>query len=136
MLNRLSTGLALAMSLAIAAISPAADAPDYSKEAAVIQDFTTKVSFSATGAREWRQKVSVRVQSEAAVRQFGVLGFLYNSDNEQMEIEYVRVKNADGSVVETPVSSVMDIATQIAAAAPTYSDLRQKQVPVKALGVG
>jgi transglutaminase-like putative cysteine protease/tetratricopeptide (TPR) repeat protein len=124
------------MSLAIAAISPAADAPDYSKEAAVIQDFTTKVSFSATGAREWRQKVSVRVQSEAAVRQFGVLGFLYNSDNEQMEIEYVRVKNADGSVVETPVSSVMDIATHIAAAAPTYSDLRQKQVPVKALGVG
>ena len=30
----------------------------------------------------------------------------------------------------------MDLATQVAAAAPTYSDLRQKQIPVKALGVG
>ena len=66
----------------------------------------------------------------------GILGFLYNSDNERIEIEYVRVKKADGSVVETPASSVIDLATQVAAAAPTYSDLRQKQIPVKALGVG
>jgi tetratricopeptide (TPR) repeat protein len=124
------------MYLGAAAVSFAADTPDYSKEAAVIQDFATKVSFSATGAREWQQTLSVRVQSEAAVRQFGILGFLYNSDNERIEIEYVRVKKADGSVVETPASSAMDLATQVAAAAPTYSDLRQKQIPVKALGVG
>jgi tetratricopeptide (TPR) repeat protein len=135
MLNRLSAGLTLAFYLC-AAVGASTDAPDYSKEAAVIQDFATKVSFSATGAREWQQTLSVRVQSEAAVRQFGILGFLYNSDNERIEIEYVRVKKANGSVVETPASSVMDLATQVAAAAPTYSDLRQKQIPVKALGVG
>ena len=66
----------------------------------------------------------------------GVLGFLYNSDNEQLEIEYVRVRKAGGSVVETPNSSALDVATEVATTAPTYSDLRQKQIPVKALGVG
>ena len=111
-------------------------APDYSKEALVVQHLDTKVVFSADGAREWRQVISVRVQSEAAVRQFGVLNFSYNSANEQMEVNYVRVRKADGSVVETPAANIMDAATQVATIAPTYSDLRQKQVPVKALGVG
>ena len=92
------------MYLGAAAVSPRG-MPDYSKEAAVIQDLATRSAFSATGAREWQQTLSVRVQSEAAVRQFGILGFLYNSDNERIEIEYVRVKKADGSVVETPAST-------------------------------
>lgn len=136
MLNQHPAALALAILLAAAASSPAADAPDYSKEAAVIQNIATRVSFSMDGAREWRQTLAVRVQSEAAVRQFGVLAFSYSSDGEQIEIEYVRVRKPDGTIVETPKSSVMDVATQVAMMAPTYSDLRQKQVPVKALGVG
>lgn len=53
-----------------------------------------------------------------------------------MTIEYVRVRKPDSSIVETPASSVLDVATEIATAAPTYSDVRQKQVPVNALGVG
>ena len=124
------------MFLAAAVSGRAADAPDYSKEAAVIQNIATTVSFSMDGAREWRQTLAVRVQSEAAVRQFGVLPFSYSSDSEQFEIEYVRVRKPDGTIVETPKSSVMDVATQVAILAPTYSDLRQKQIPVKALGVG
>jgi tetratricopeptide (TPR) repeat protein/transglutaminase-like putative cysteine protease len=127
---------ALAALSVFAALSPAADNPDYSKEAAVIQNMTTRISFSADGAREWQQTLSVRVQSEAAVRQFGVLSFFYNSESEQVKVEYVRVKKADGSTVETPESSALDIATAAATGAPTYSDLRQKQIPVKALGTG
>jgi TonB family protein len=118
------------------ALGMAAEAPDYSKEAVVIQSMETKVKFSDSGEREWRQTLSARIQSEAAVRQFGVLSFSYGAENEQVTIEYVRVRKPDGSVVETPESSVQDIATQVAAEAPTYVDLRQKQVPVKALAVG
>ncbi len=95
-----------------------------------------KVKFSTDGSREWQQTLSVRVQSEAAVRQFGVLAFSYGSENEQVKVVYVRVRKADGSVVETPESSIQDVATEVAAAAPTYSDLRQKQIPVKALEAG
>jgi hypothetical protein len=45
-------------------------------------------------------------------------------------------QEASGSVVETPNSSALDVATEVATTAPTYSDLRQKQIPDKALGVG
>ena len=94
------------------------------------------MSFSTDGAREWRQTLAVRVQSEAAVRQFGVLSFSYSSESQQISIEYVRVRKSDGSVVETPASTALDVATAVAAVAPTYSDLRQKQIPVKGLGLG
>lgn len=114
----------------------AAAPPDYSKEAVVVEKMATNISFSADGARDWRQTLAVRVQSEGAVRQFGILAFSYSSGSERMQIEYVRVRKADGSVVATPDSSVMDAATQVATDAPTYSDLRQKQVPVTALAVG
>ena len=134
MSNRLPVG-ALAICLIAAALSPAAE-PDYSKEAAVIKNLATSVSFSTDGAREWRQTLAVRVQSEAAVRQFGVLSFSYSSESQQVSIEYVRVRKSDGSVVETPASTALDVATAVAAVAPTYSDLRQKQIPVKGLGLG
>jgi len=127
----MSMRILIALVLAISA-----SAADYSKEAVVIEKMATTVTFSAEGARDWQQTLSVRVQSEAALRQFGVLSFSYGSETEQMRVDYVRVRKADGSVVETPESSMRDVATEVAAAAPTYSDLRQKQVPVKALGVG
>jgi TonB family protein len=135
MSNRFLTGLAFTIFLA-ASPSVLADAPDYSKEAVVIEKMTTKVTFSAEGIREWQQTLSMRIQSEAAVRQLGVLSFSYGSESEQLKVEYVRVRKSDGSVIETPESSVRDVATEVAAAAPTYNDLREKQVPVKALGVG
>jgi TonB family protein len=136
MSSRSIAGLALAIYCSSYPLSSAADAYDYSKEAVVIQDLTTKVSFAADGAKEWRQTLSARIQSEGAVRQFGVLAFSYGSATDQITIEYVRVKKANGSVVVTPNSSIMDVATEVATVAPTYSDLRQKQIPVKALGVG
>jgi TonB family protein len=135
MSNRFFTGLALVVFISLSAAAWG-KAPDYSKEAVVIEKVATKVTFSAEGARDWQQTMSVRIQSEAALRQFGVLSFSYGSETEQLNVEYVRVRKADGSVVATPESSIRDVATEIAAAAPTYIDLRQKQVPVKALSVG
>jgi hypothetical protein len=67
---------------------------------------------------------------------FGVLSFSYGSETQQLSVEYVRVRKSDGSVVETPASTALDVATAVAAAAPTYSDLRPKQIPIKRLGLG
>lgn len=102
----------------------------------VVQSMATQVSFAVDGARQWRQTLSVRIQSESAVRLYGVLTFGYESESEQVTVDYVRVRKPDGSVIDTPQSSIQDLTTETAAAAPTYSDLRQKQIPVKALGVG
>ena len=136
MFRRTIRSLALASFLFLLGrgLSPAA--PDYSKEAAVIDSLATNLSFTADGARQFRQTTSVRIQSEAAVRQYGILSFFYDASTEKVTIDYVRVLKPDGSVVETPASSVIDLATEVAAVAPTFSDLRQKQIPVKALAVG
>src|SRR5689334_9144162 len=105
--------LAFALALALSLECLSAPATDYSKEAAVIENMETKVSFSGDGTRDWRQVFSVRLQSEAAVRQFGVLAFSYSSSNEQVTVDYVRVKKVDGSTVDTPASSIQDVAAEI-----------------------
>jgi hypothetical protein len=109
---------------------------DYSKEGFVIEKFSKTITFAGDGTWQREQTAVIRVQSEAAVRIFGVLGFPYNSENEHVEFVYVRVKKKDGSVIATPDSNVLDISSEVTRVAPMYTDLRQKQIPVKALGVG
>lgn len=115
------------------------DPPDhaaYAKDALVIEKLSTTVTFAADGTFVWEQNLIVRIQSDAGVRQFGVLRFPYSADNEKIDLVYVRVRKPDGHVIETPAASVQDIPTDAARSAPTYSDLREKQVPVKGLGTG
>ena len=70
------------------------------------------------------------------MQQLGLLIFSYNSANEQLKIDYVRVRRPDGTVVETPLGDLQDMASQITRQAPMYTDYREKHVPVKGLGVG
>ncbi|MGA3043192.1 MAG: DUF3857 domain-containing protein [Bryobacteraceae bacterium] len=112
------------------------NAADYSKDALVIEKLSTDVTFAADGTLVWEQNLVVRVQSDVGVRRFGVLTFPYNAANEKIDLVYVRVRKPDGRVVETPESSVQDIPSDVTRSAPTYSDLREKQVPVKGLGAG
>jgi LysM repeat protein len=53
-----------------------------------------------------------------------------------IDLVYARVRKADGTVVETPQASVQDVTSAATRQAPTYSDLREAQIPVKALAVG
>ena len=46
------------------------------------------------------------------------------------------MQKADGSMVPTPAENTQDMAAQITREAPFYSDLREKHVAVKGLGVG
>lgn len=132
----MNRGSAILAAILLCGSMASAAEPDYSKEAAVIQTFATTVSFSADGARESTLLLSVKIQSEAAVRQYGVLAFNYDSSSEEIKVDYVRVKKPDGTVVETPASSILDVGSEVATIAPTYSDIRQKQIPVKGLGTG
>jgi tetratricopeptide (TPR) repeat protein/transglutaminase-like putative cysteine protease len=131
-----AAGFQPVLALALFACAPPLSAADYSKEALVIQNLGTDVTFAADGTLVWEQNLVVRVQSDAGVRRFGVLTFPYSAANEKIDLVYVRVRKPDGRVVETPESSAQDIPSDVARSAPTYSDLREKQVPVKGLGAG
>ncbi len=109
---------------------------EHSKEALVIEKFTRKETFENNGNSDREDTARVRIQSEAGVQAYGVLTFSYASGTGTFEIGYVRVRKPDGTVIETPPESVQDMAAQITRQAPFYSDLHEKHIAVKGLGVG
>jgi len=115
---------------------PATGKADYSKEPMVVEEDSTKGAFENDGTSTRVSTVRIRIQSEAGLQQFGVLTFSYQNSVEALDIDYVRVKKPDGSAVITPAENIQDMAADITRAAPFYSDLREKHVAVKGLGVG
>jgi tetratricopeptide (TPR) repeat protein/transglutaminase-like putative cysteine protease len=109
---------------------------DYSQEAAVIEEMSTKIFFENDGNATREQTSRVRVQTAAAVQQWGLLNFPFQSATQTVEIDYVRVRKADGSTLITPPDNVQDLDSEITRSAPFYSDLREKHVAVKGLGKG
>jgi Flp pilus assembly protein TadD/transglutaminase-like putative cysteine protease len=114
----------------------AATPSDFSKEAYVIEkSFTrTRVENDGTGTRE--VAAEIKVLADAGVKTFAVLNFTYTSANEVVEIDYVRVRKPDGTVVKTPDYNIQDMPGEVTRTAPLYSDIHEKHVAVKGLGVG
>ncbi|HEX3353394.1 MAG TPA: DUF3857 domain-containing protein [Terriglobales bacterium] len=110
--------------------------PDYTTEAAVIELYSTKVTFENDGTGTHESTTRVRIQSDAGVQRFGLLAFSYQSSSETLDIGYVRVHKANGAVVETPTGDVQDMAAESSREAPMYSDQREKHIAVKGLGTG
>ena len=109
---------------------------DYSKEGVVIQSLSRRISFNDNGSWQSVETASILIQSASGVQQLGVLAFSYDRDEQELELAYVRVRKPDGKIVLTPADNVQDISSEISKAAPTYSGLREKQIPVKSLSVG
>ena len=111
-------------------------APDYSQEALVIEQIKLSYRFEKDGTGVREQNFRARVQSEAAVEQFGQIVLPYSSANEQLDIDFVRVQKPDGTVINSTSSDVQDLSAPIAREAPVYTDLRQKHITVRGLRPG
>ena len=110
--------------------------PDYSQEAVVIEDLRTSYRFERDGTGQRDLTFRAKVQSEAGVERLGQLVIGYSSANEKLDMDYVRVRKADGSVVTAAASDVQDLTAPIAREAPIYTDLRQKHITVPGLRPG
>lgn len=109
---------------------------DYSQEAAVVEDMTTKLAFENSGNFTRQQTSRVRVLTDAGVKSWGIVSFPYQSATQSVEVDYVRVRKPDGSTIVTPSDNIQDLDSEITRAAPFYSDLREKHVAVKGLSKG
>ncbi len=109
---------------------------DYSTEAFVFELWHTRVRFEADGTSRQESQAVVKVQSDAGVQQLGEQNIGYNSANQKVQIEYVRVRKADGSVVTAGADAVQDMNTSLAQEAPVYTDYRVKHVSVPGLRPG
>lgn len=130
---------ALAQTQAAPPSKPAPTPPTvdpYPNEAVVFEHFDTTWRMNAEGTGERTLHIVVRVQSEGAAQQFGVLSFGYAAATETPTIQYVRVRKPDGSVVDTPVSDAIDMPADVTRQAPLYSDLKEKHLPVRSLSPG
>jgi tetratricopeptide (TPR) repeat protein len=78
----------------------------------------------------------MRIQSQGAAQKFGVLAVGYASANETAHITLVRVHKPDGTTVDTPPDTAIDMPAEVTREAPLYSDLKQKHVAVRSLSVG
>jgi tetratricopeptide (TPR) repeat protein/transglutaminase-like putative cysteine protease len=115
---------------------PAASKHDYSQEAFVVEQYRSIYRFESDGTGRKETIARIRVQSEAGVQQWGQIQIGYNSANERVEIAYVRVVKADGSVVKAGDDAVQDLSAPVEHEAPVYTDYRQKHVTVPGLRPG
>ncbi|HEY2857062.1 MAG TPA: DUF3857 and transglutaminase domain-containing protein [Terracidiphilus sp.] len=119
---------------------PSATSPskpvDFSKEAFVVDKLTSHIREEGDGTDTRETTARVRVFADAGVKEMAVLAFTYTASNQQLDIAYVRVTKPDGTVVVTPDYNIQDLPADVTREAPMYSDIHQKHVAVKGLGVG
>src|ERR1039457_3843178 len=86
---------------------------DFSKESVVLEQAPTRVVFQSDGTYMSEQHVRARIQSDAGVRQYGVLPFPYQASVGRVEVQDVRVTKPNGSVVATPLDSIQDVTSEL-----------------------
>ena len=109
---------------------------DYSQEGFVVEQYRSSYRFESDGTGRRETLARIRVQSEAGVQQWGQIQVGYNSANERVEIAYVRVIKADGSIVKAGEDAVQDLTAPVEREAPVYTDYRQKHITVPGLRPG
>jgi tetratricopeptide (TPR) repeat protein len=109
---------------------------DYSQEAVVVEQVSTGYRFERDGTGQRELSLRVKVQSDAGVERFGQLIFGYSSANEKLDMDFVRVRKADGTVVNAAATDIQDLTAPVAREAPIYTDLRQKHITVPGLRPG
>ncbi|ABF42006.1 Tetratricopeptide repeat protein [Candidatus Koribacter versatilis Ellin345] len=112
------------------------DDADYAKQAYVYEKFEDKWRFETDGTGQETTTLRVKIQSDAGVKAWGQLVFGYNSDSDEMQIAYARVRKPDGKVIDTPPDSVRDMTSSVEREAPVYTDYREKHLTVSSLQVG
>jgi Domain of Unknown Function with PDB structure (DUF3857) len=70
------------------------------------------------------------------VRSSGIISLPFAALTQALTFDSVRVHTPSGEVIETPVEDAQEVPMPVTQAAPMYSDLRTKQLPVRSLSVG
>lgn len=141
MRSRLVIAVVLLCSLALAQTpaappAPAPPAADTSKESFVIEQMRNSEKFQDDGTGQRKSYVRVLIQSDAGVQQWGLLSIGYDTAFQRLQIEFVRVRKPDGTVVTASTDAVQDLPSEVQRLAPEYTDYREKHINVPSLRPG
>jgi tetratricopeptide (TPR) repeat protein len=109
---------------------------DYSAEPFVVEHLDGVYRMTVDGTGSKMTTVVLKVQSDASLKQLGILNIPFASGTQRVEIIYARVRRPDGTVIETPIDQAIEMPSPVTTAAPFYSDLKQMQLPIRSLRVG
>jgi tetratricopeptide (TPR) repeat protein len=110
--------------------------PDLTGEALVIEKEDIVVRFAKDGSSVRTFSVTEHILSDAGVRDAGIVSLPFAALTQTVTFDSVRVHKPSGEVIETPEAEAQEVPAPVTQAAPMYSDLRMKQLPVKSLSVG
>jgi Flp pilus assembly protein TadD/transglutaminase-like putative cysteine protease len=134
--SMLATGLVASASTIAQRRDPSTPAPAPAQDGHVVEELRTTWRFENDGRARREVYERVKVQSEAGLDRWGQLTFDYNSANERLDVIFVRVRKADGTVVTATPDAVQDLSSPVQREAPVYTDTREKHVTVPGLRPG
>ena len=108
----------------------------YAAEPVVVEQYSSIFRMAADGTGTHELSLRARLQTAQAIKDYGVVSVQYAGNSEHVEFDYVRVRREDGSVAETAVDDALEMPLPVTQSAPFYSDLKQKQLPVRNLRPG
>lgn len=118
------------------ATPPTAGATPLEGESCVVEHQAIRVVVQNDGNFVQTSEARIKVANEACVKTFAVVSFTYASSNQVVDVDYVRVRKPDGTVVTTPDYNIQEMPAEITRSAPMYSDIREKHITVKSLSAG
>jgi tetratricopeptide (TPR) repeat protein len=108
----------------------------YPDESVVVEHLDMVVNYAPDGTG-WKERTfAARLQSDSAVKKYGVVTVPYASNSESVAILYARVRHPDGTINETQPSDAIEMTDPVTREAPLYSDLKEKHLPIRSLRVG
>ena len=107
--------------------------PDYSQEAYVVEHYSESMRFENDGTGVIQTDAQIKIVSESGVQALGQLKVGYSALSDKLEIPYVRVHKADGTVVTAQESAIQDLTFPDA---PVYTDYHEKHISVPSLRPG
>src|SRR5947209_3814058 len=114
----LTTTAFLAQTEPTAPATPAEKASQ-ATEASINERTDIRTDFDSDGRSRSEYSTRIRVASQAAVQNLGIITFLYQNTSQKLEVEYVRVVKPDGTVVVTDPETFQDVSSEISRVAPT-----------------
>lgn len=119
--------------------APAQEAPAVAEPSVpglVIEHYRSSIVVAPDGSFTRDTAAQVRVATSDGLAEAGTLRLPFERDLETLTVRYVRVRKANGTVVETPVNTAIDVPEEITREAPAYTDLYERHINVRGLALG
>ena len=108
----------------------------YLSERYVIEEYNTIFRFENDGRGERTLVARIRIQNDAAAKQFSELSFDFDANTEELTASFVRVRKPDGTAINAGPEAITEETASAVRDAPAYANAKEKHISVPPLQPG